>query len=305
MPKTGAILGDEVTTSRAKATKYAIISPVRDEEENIARTIECVLAQKIRPVEWVIVDDGSTDRTGQILDEYASREPWIRPVHRKNRGHRKSGSGVVEAFYDGYAALQSKDWDFLVKLDGDLSFDENYFSQCFARFQENPKLGLAGGTILSERVGGMQLERSHDFHVRGATKIYRRECWEGIGGLIRQTGWDTFDEVKANYLGWKTRSFADINLYQHRYTGKADGAWKDAVKNGRANYVCGYHPLFMLLKCVKRIFRKPYVVSSAGLMTGFVGGYVMRIPHADDKRVIQYLRKEQLKRLILSESIWK
>jgi poly-beta-1,6-N-acetyl-D-glucosamine synthase len=284
---------------------YAIISPVRDEEKNIERTIQSVLRQKIRPVEWVIVNDGSTDRTAQILADYASREPWIRPVHRTNRGHRQSGSGVMEAFYDGYCALQTRQWEFLVKLDGDLSFDESYFATCFERFRKNRKLGVAGGTILSKDNDGLHLERSHDFHVRGATKIYRRECWEAIGGLLHQTGWDTFDEVKANMLGWETRSFPDITLLQHRYTGNADGAWKNAIKNGRANYICGYHPIFMLLKTIKRCFQKPYLVDACGLMTGYMGGYIHRVPRADDQRVINYLRKQQLKRLMLSQSIWK
>lgn len=198
---------DQTGNSAPNTMRYVIISPVRDEEKYIERTIQSVMRQTIRPVEWVIVDDGSCDRTAAILDDYASREPWIRPVHRKNRGHRKSGTGVMEAFYDGYPTLQTRDWDFLVKLDGDLSFDENYFASCLERFQNNPKLGVAGGTILNEGANGLEPERSHDFHVRGATKIYRRQCWEAIGGLLRQTGWDTLDEVKANMLGWQSKSF--------------------------------------------------------------------------------------------------
>ena len=285
--------------------KYVIISPVRDEEEHIERTVQSVLRQTIRPVEWVTVNDGSRDQTGRILDDYASREPWIRPVHRRDRGYRKSGTGVMEAFYDGYSALQTREWDFLVKLDGDLSFAESYFALCFERFQKNPKLGVAGGTILCQGTNGLQPERSHEFHVRGATKIYRRECWEAIGGLLRQTGWDTLDEVKANMLGWETLSFADITLVQHRDTGAADGTWKTSVKNGRANYICGYHPLFMLLKCAKRFFQKPFVIGAVGLMTGYVSGYLLHIPRADDERTIRYLREQQLRRLTFSESIWK
>ncbi len=296
---------NQVGSPNPNTMRYVIISPVRDEEKYIERTIQSVMRQTIRPVEWVIVDDGSCDRTAAILDDYASREPWIRPVHRKNRGHRKSGTGVMEAFYDGYPTLQTRDWDFLVKLDGDLSFDENYFASCLERFQNNPKLGVAGGTILNEGANGLEPERSHDFHVRGATKIYRRQCWEAIGGLLRQTGWDTLDEVKANMLGWQSKSFSDITLVQHRTTGASDGTWKNLVKNGRANYICGYHPLFMTLKCVKRIFEKPLVISAAGLMTGYLSGYVLRIPRVQDKQVIRYLRKQQLKRLAFSDSIWK
>ena len=293
----------EVSTS--VAPRYVIISPVRDEEENIERAIQCVMRQAVRPSEWIIVDDGSRDQTGRILDEYSRREPWIRVIHRKDRGYRKSGTGVMEAFHEGYGAMRTGNWEFLVKLDGDLSFADDYFALCFARFQQNPKLGLGGGTIFSEGADGLTVERSHDFHVRGATKIYRRECWDDIGGLIHQTGWDTLDEVKANMLGWETRCFSDITLVQHRYTGAADGTWKNAVKNGRANYVCGYHPLFMFLKCVKRLFHHKYFLSSFGLMTGYLSGYMFRLPRVEDKRVIQYLRKQQMNRLTFSGSIWK
>src|SRR6202011_5012876 len=110
-------------------TKYVVISPVRDEEAYLKRTIECMIAQTIRPSEWIIVNDGSTDATGKIIDDYASRYSWIRVIHRENRGFRKSGGGVMEAFYEGYNALDSSDWDFIVKLDGDLTFDCDYFDK--------------------------------------------------------------------------------------------------------------------------------------------------------------------------------
>src|SRR6202795_491831 len=117
--------------------KYVIITPARDEEAHLQKTIESVVAQTIRPIEWLIVNDGSTDRTGEIIDEYSARYPWIRAVHRANRGFRKSGGGVVEAFNSGYSELQRRDWDFIVKLDGDLVLESSYFQQCFGRFHRN------------------------------------------------------------------------------------------------------------------------------------------------------------------------
>jgi biofilm PGA synthesis N-glycosyltransferase PgaC len=129
-------------------TKYVIITPVRDEEEYIEATIESVCRQTTRPAEWFIVDDGSTDRTGEIIDRYAAQNSWIRPIHRKNRGFRKAGRGVMEAFYDGYNALPSNDWDFIVKLDGDLSFAPDYFEKCFEYFRRDSKLGIGGSKFL-------------------------------------------------------------------------------------------------------------------------------------------------------------
>jgi hypothetical protein len=142
------------------------------------------------------------------------------------------------------------------------------------------------------------------FHVRGATKIYRRECWEQIGGLIRAPGWDTVDEVKANMLGWKTYTFPGLTLTHHRFTGNADGAWKNWVKNGLANYITGYHPVFMMLKCGKRLFAKPYGVAGLGLFWGYVSGYTRRVQRIEDKDVIAYLRRQQMNRLLLQESLW-
>ncbi len=143
--------------------KYLVISPVRDEEKHLPNTIESMAGQTIRPAEWVIVNDGSTDRTGQILDEAAKKYPWIRPIHRVNRGFRKSGGGVVEAFDDGYKVATRQERDFIVKLDGDLSFAPDYFEKCFARFEEDPQLGVGGGVIVHILNGQRQVEANPAF----------------------------------------------------------------------------------------------------------------------------------------------
>lgn len=284
---------------------YIVISPVRDEEANLARTIESVLQQTIRPTEWIIVNDGSTDRTAEIADSYALQHEWIKVCHRTNRGFRKSGGGVVDAFNDGLQMVRAKDWDFIVKLDGDLSFSPQYFEQCFLAFEENRRLGVAGGSIYNVIDGGEYLEKCPAFHVRGATKIYRRTCWDGIGGFWPAPGWDTMDEVKAQMLGWSTETLSALRVLHHRPTGQADGTWGSGFKNGRANYICGYHPLFMFLKCVKRLAQKPYFIQSASLFWGFASGYLARVPQVDDQPTIAYLRRQQLSRLMGRESIWR
>ena len=284
--------------------KYVIVTPVRDEEKYIEHTLHSVIAQTIRPTEWVIVNDGSTDRTGEILDRYVAVHPWIKVVTRKDRGFRKAGGGVIEAFYDGYGEIITPGWEFVVKLDGDLSFDSGYFKECFLRFSWNPHLGIGGGSIYNLEDGVPVLEPCPEFHVRGATKIYRRECWEQIGGLKVLTGWDTIDELKANMVGWNTKTFSDLRLIQHKTTGSADGDWKNYVKNGLANYITGYHPAFMMLKCIKRLAEKPYILVSAGLFWGFLKGYLQNLPKVDDKELIRYVRKQQWNRLFLRQSLW-
>jgi glycosyltransferase involved in cell wall biosynthesis len=285
--------------------RYVIVTPVRDEEAHLEMTIASVSAQTIRPVEWVIVNDGSTDRTREIIDRNAAQSPWIRGVHRPNRGFRKSGGGVVEAFYDGYNALRCEDWEFIVKLDGDLSFSPDYFMRCFEHFKEQPLLGIGGGDIYHKFGRELKLQANPKFHVRGATKIYRRACWEAIGGLWSAPGWDTIDEVKANMLGWNTRTFSDLRLVHHRVTGFADGLLRDRMKHGLACYISGYHPIFVLASCAYRLNQEPYILGSFAILAGFLKGYFTRTPRVTDDRLIYYLRTQQLRRLCGLKTVWK
>ncbi len=285
---------------------YIVITPVRNEGQYLQTTIDSVVAQTLRPRLWVIVDDGSTDDTGNLIDAAAQQHSWIKVVHRPDRGFRKQGGGVIEAFDDGFKLVAGESWDFLVKLDGDLSFEHDYFEKCLGQFAADPKLGVGGGSIYS-KVDGITVEDSPgdpSFHVRGATKIYRRATWDAIGGLIQAPGWDSLDELKANMLGWNTRSFRDLRLFQHRGTGAVDGTWKTSVKNGRANYVVGYHPLFMVCKCARRLLGWPYGVVAAGLLYGYLSGYFSSTERIREPDVISYVRREQLRRLFLRESIW-
>ncbi|HZQ24484.1 MAG TPA: glycosyltransferase family A protein [Terriglobales bacterium] len=291
--------------SAPKMTRYVIITPVRDEERFIEATISSLQQQTIRPVEWVIVDDGSTDRTAEILDRHAAQNSWIRVVHRPNRGFRKAGGGVMEAFYAGYNVLRGNDWDFIVKLDGDLSLAANYFQKCFEHFEQDPHLGIGGGDIYHDLGGDHKLETNPKFHVRGATKIYKRACWEAIGGLVQAPGWDTIDEVKANMLGWKTYSFEELRIVHHRFTGTAEGLLHDRIKRGVACYVSGYHPLFLIASCISRLVQKPYVTGAAATAYGFVKGYYTSMPRVNDTEFIKYLRRQQLRRLCGLETIWK
>lgn len=289
----------------AMSRKYVVVTPVRNEEEFLPATIESMIRQTILPTQWMIVDDGSSDNTGKIIDDYAGCYSWIRPVHRKDRGFRKSGGGVVEAFNDGYRALACDDWEFIAKFDGDLTFEPDYFEKCFAEFERNPRLGVGGGVICHVVDGAELVEQAPAFHVRGATKIYRKVCWSAIGGLWPAPGWDTMDEVKANRLGWSSRSFPNLHLIHHRTTGSADGLWPTLVKYGRANYICGYHPLFMISKCIARLVERPYFIGSIGLTYGFISGYLTNLSQVDDRESIAYLRRQQLGRLFGGETIWK
>lgn len=285
--------------------KYVVVTPVRDEEAYLTLTIESMVRQTIRPQEWVIVDDGSTDNTGNIIDHFSRQYPWIRAVHRADRGFRRWGAGIIEAFYDGFNALTCKDWEFMAKLDGDLSFEPTYFEGMIEKFIENPRLGISGGFLYHVQDGRKTIEQHPLFHVRGGAKIYRRKCWDAIGGLWVGPGSDTVDEVKANMLGWCSRSFLDLQIQHHRWTGAAYGRWGNIVKNGKTDYVSGYHPAFIAAKSVARLGQRPYVLGSVALLYGYVGAFLQRIPRVDDPELITYLRQQQLAKLWGRETIWK
>jgi biofilm PGA synthesis N-glycosyltransferase PgaC len=286
--------------------RYVVVSPVRDEGSHIAKTIASMTRQTNRAVRWVIVDDGSSDNTADVAAAAAAQHEWITVIRRLNRGARQAGGGVVDAFNVGYACVSGLTWDFVVKLDGDLSFDDTYFERCLARFEAEPQLGIGGGTVCLANDSGLRVEYPSDprFHVRGPTKIYRRECWKAIAPLVQAPGWDTIDEVRANWKGWKTRTFREIQLVHHKPTGSADGTWRNWYKNGRANYVTGYDPLFMAVKCLKRAFARPPLVAAIALAVGFCSGYVAKAPRVQDAKAIAYLRREQRRRLLLQSSIY-
>lgn len=288
------------------APSYVVVTPVRDEAEFLPFAIESMRSQTMLPAVWIIVDDGSTDGTAELAATAAASTHWIKVVRRTNRGFRQPGTGVIDAFNEGYRLIEQADWNFLVKLDGDLSFEPTYFERCLERFKRDPRLGIGGGTICRKIAGQLQSEAPGDprFHVRGATKIYRRECWRSIGGLFGAPGWDTIDEYKANMLGWTTYTFPELHLCHYRHAGGAQGTWKNWVKNGLANYVAGYHPMFMLCKCLKRINQRPRVIGAAGLLTGFLSGYVRNVPQVNDPELIRYVRRQQLRKLTFRESLW-
>lgn len=286
-------------------TPYVVVTPVRDEEAYLPLTIESMVRQTILPQEWVIVNDGSKDSTGDIISEAARQYPWIRAVHRQDRGFRKWGAGIIEAFYDGFNVLDCKDWQFMSKLDGDLSFEPDYFEKTFVKFDENPRLGIGGGVLYHYEDNRSVLENHPKFHVRGGAKIYRRTCWEAIGGLWVGPGSDTVDEVKANMLGWTTSSFFDIHMIHHRFTGASWGRWGGLVKDGKIDYVSGYHPLFLAAKSLVRLPRRPYFVGSFALVYGYISAFLHGTQQVDDPELIRYLRQQQLAKLFGGETIWK
>lgn len=280
----------------SKQTAYAVITPVRNEAEFIEKTIQSMINQTVKPVAWVIVNDGSTDETAEIIGRYLNRHPWIKLVNLDDRGIRQRGKGVVEAFYAGYQTL-THPYDFIVKLDGDLSFEPAYFETIINRFLANPQLGIGGGSVY-EKLDGIHWTRdSTQDHVRGPTKVYRKTCFDEIGGLMPALGWDGIDEWIARSRGWEVQSFLDLQVLHYRVTGAATGALKSKVEQGYGAHYMGYHPLFIIARGIRYMAKPPYLIGGLAMIYGFFFARLRGLERYSDKQVIRYVRRTQLKQL--------
>lgn len=289
-----------IFTSSPPASRYVLIAPVRDEAKYLQQTIDAIVAQSVHPTRLILVDDGSSDGTREIANRAAERHHWITVVHRSNRGRRSVGPGVIEAFYDGYQNLECSDYDYLGKIDGDVTFGQSYFEHLISLFRANEKLGLASGKVYLPIGTKLVAERMRDEHVAGQVRFYRRRCFEQIGGLHREVNWDVIDEYRARMDGWVTRSFRDpeLRITHHRLMGSSQhSVFHGRLRAGRGQYYVGTHPLYIIAVGVYRMWERPFIVGGICIMLGYVFALLRRQPRYDDPTFRQHLRKEQLKRL--------
>jgi poly-beta-1,6-N-acetyl-D-glucosamine synthase len=283
--------------------RYVAITPARDEEQFLPQLIVSMVAQTVRPERWIIIDDGSADGTGEILDCAAKNHSWVEPHHLKRTGSRAPGGESVVMRFMKREAWQ--DCDAILRLDADLTFKPNFAERLLAEFAADPRLGIAGPTLW-ERVG----ERWHEqvapsFHARGAAKMYSRACFEAIDGLEAGLGWDTIDEVRALMLGFSTRSLRHIVAHHHRPQGAANGVWDSRKAAGRAAYNIGYSPLFLAVRAIRLAWGWPPMVSGVALVTGYVQSALKKSPRRISPAQLQFVRRQQLRRVLLMESVWR
>ena len=281
--------------------KYVLVTPARNEESYIERTIRSVLAQTLLPESWVIVSDGSTDLTDSIVEKYQAEHPFISLL----RFHRDGGSNFgskAKAFQAGYRALANQKHDLVGNVDADVTFPPEYFETMISKFQEAPDLGIAGG-IICELMNGKYSPQNISLNsVAGAVQLFRRECFEAIGGYIpiRSGGIDAAAEILARMNGWKVRTFANIHVLHHRrvMTGSRN-VLQTRFKQGYTQYLLGYHPLFQLARFFFRIPDKPFLIGSLISLCGYGWGFLKRAERALPTEAVRFLHSEQLKRLHL------
>lgn len=283
---------------------YLLISPCRDESAYMRQTLDSVIGQSIRPSKWVIVDDGSSDTTPQILAEYAARHDWIQIVRRKNRGRRSVGPGVIDAFYAGYAAVNPDEYEFLCKLDLDLRLPPRYFEILMQRMGQNPRIATCSGKSYIEQDGQLVFERHGDDTSLGMTKFYRVSAFKECGGFVREVMWDGIDCHRCRMLGWLACSWNEPELrFVHlRPMGSSQqGIFTGRMRHGYGQYFMGTGFVFLLASAVARLNQKPYVLGSLAMLWGWLGSALRRKPRYNDQAFRRFLRQYHQRALVVGK----
>lgn len=279
--------------------EYVLITPARNEEAFIETTIRSVVAQTKRPLRWVVVDDGSTDRTGDIVAGYAAQYPWIRLVRRPRHVDR-SFAAKVQAFNAGYQSLGALDYDIIGNLDADLSFDPDYLAFLVEKFEADAALGVAGTTFLEDGYDSSRDSFEGQNHVAGGCQMFRRVCFEEVGGYTpnRAGGIDWIAVTTARMQGWKTQSFKEKSFLHHRTLGTAErGALAAMFSYGEKDYYLGGHPVWQLFRVAYRMTKKPVVGGGLALLAGYSWSCLRRMPRPVSKELMRFHRREQLAKL--------
>ena len=283
----------------ASLPRLALVTPARNEAQFIELTIKSVIAQTVRPIVWVVVSDGSTDGTDEIVSRYTADNPWIHLFRMPERRERHF-AGKVHAFKAGYAQMSHLDYDVIGNLDADITFDEEYFEFLLRKLGENPRLGVAGTPFQDEsfqydyRIVSTQ-------HVSGACQLFRRECFEQIGGYIpsKAGGVDLLAVTTARMKGWQTQAFLEKQCIHHRKMGSAKhGALHGAFNGGRVDYLLGCDPLWLWGRSIYRIVAsRPIVLSGTLCLVGYLWAFITRQKKVAPPDLVRFRRREERSRL--------
>ena len=275
--------------------RYCLITPCRNEAEFIRTTLDTIVAQSLQPTRWIIIDDGSTDETPAILNDYQQRFNFIEVVRRTDRGTRAVGPGVVEAFYDGLAHVELDDYDFVCKLDADLEFPIGYFERAVQRMRADPILGNVSGKLFHRRGNGqIEAEPTGDENAVGPAKFYRTQCFKEIGGFVRQVAWDGIDGHLCRMKGWIAQSVDDpeMQIIHLRPMGSSQrNIWVGRLRWGRGKYFMGSAWYYVFAASLYRTFTRPYFIGGLGIALGYLQAWVRRHPRYHDREYRDYLRR--------------
>jgi biofilm PGA synthesis N-glycosyltransferase PgaC len=279
--------------------KYVLITPAHNEEAFIEKILASMVAQTQLPERWIIVDDGSTDNTAEIVWPYAQRYPWIELIRRSPQLHR-SFAGKVRAFNAGLERVQeSVEFEVIGNLDADVSFDPDYLEFLMRKFSEDPKLGVAGTPFTED--GGYDSARDSfegENHVAGGCQLFRCHCFQEVGGYVpnRAGGVDWIAVTTARMKGWKTRSFPEKRFHHYRTLGTAGRTSEAAsLSYGEKDYYLGGSPIWELFRVIYRMTKQP--IDGLALLSGYCWAAIRRIERPVSRELMRFHRREQMKKL--------
>jgi hypothetical protein len=287
----------------AQNLKYALITPAWNEEGHLPELIRSVVSQTVIPVRWVIVSDGSTDKTDDIVRSYGERHPWI-VLLRRERTTGRHFAGKAQAVNAGYESLKALDFDLVGNLDADITLPPDYYQFLVGKFMEMPELGVAGTPFVEDASNPTTHSYSSSFadltHVSGACQFFRRSCFEEIGGYtpVKEGGIDWVAVTTARMRGWTTRTFVEKTCFHHRTMGTADRSpLRARFRHGREEYLVGGHPLWQLLRGVFQMKNPPVVLGGLCLVAGYASAWISGTPSPVPATLREFHRREQLTRL--------
>jgi len=278
---------------------YVLITPARNEEAFIEKTIESMIHQTVPPVKWVIVNDASTDRTLEIVSRYIPQYPWIEMVQMPQRRDR-SFAAKVGAFNAGYERVQGLQYEIIGNLDADISFEKDHFEFLARKFAEDPTLGVAGTVFREEGYSSESDSFEGRKHVPGQCQLFRKQCWEEIGGYIphRAGGIDWMAVTTARMMGWKTESFREKSFFHYRHLGTAERSIVSSLFSyGEKDYYLGGHPIWELSRVAYRAAKRPYIIGGMALALGYIWAFLCRTPRPVSRELMAFHRKEQMIKL--------
>jgi len=279
--------------------KYVLITPAHNEERFISKTLESMVAQTLLPERWVIVDDGSTDRTAEIVESYANRYPWIELFRRPRRADR-SFAGKVHAFNAGLERVCSLQFEVIGNLDADLSFDADYLAFLVRKFSEDPKLGVAGTPFLENGYDSARDSFEGENHVAGGCQLFRSQCFHDVGGYIpnHAGGVDWIAVTTARTKGWKTRSFSEKRFHHYRALGTAGrSSLAASFSYGEKDYYLGGSPIWQLFRVGYRMTKNRVLIDGLALLFGYGSAALRRVKRPITQELMRFHRAEQMKKL--------
>jgi glycosyltransferase involved in cell wall biosynthesis len=282
-------------------TRYILLTAAKNEEKYIGFALESVVRQTIVPIKWIIVDDGSTDRTAEVVRKFAAKYPFISLESNRRDSGKRSFGAKDEAINGAYRRIQHLESGFLGIQDADIAPERpEYYEALLRKFQQHPKLGIAGGYICEQANGVWKPRKSNSVDsVAGGIQMFRRECFDQMSGYtpLEYGGEDWLAQLSARIAGWETAAFPDYRIYHYRPTSSAGGICRGAFRAGLMDASFGSHPMFEFIKCCRRIRHKPLVLGSLLRFCGFLWWKVAQPGPLLSAEAAAFLRKEQLDKL--------